>query len=114
MNITKTSLLVLALAMLCLSPGCTILGLYRTKIIGVYDTQDAAESPAGGRVAAYSLDDDGTQTPVSGQIGAGKTKKEGSFVLYFFQEIKNLIIEITQNGQTTKCTIANSQFGVKM
>ena len=105
MNITKTSLLVLALAMLCLSPGCTILGLYRTKIIGVYDTQDAAESPAGGRVAAYSLDDDGTQTPVSGQIGAGKTKKEGSFVLYFFQEIKNLIIEITQNGQTTKCTI---------
>lgn len=109
MNTIKTSLLVLALAMLCFSPGCTILGLYKTKIIGVYDTQNAAGSPAGGRVAAYSLDDDGTQTPASGKIGTGKTDKEGSFILYFFEEIENLVIEITQNGQTTKCTMTAVQ-----
>ena len=105
MKKTKTSLLVLALAMLCFSPGCTILGMYKTKIIGVYDTEDNAASPGGGLVAAYSLDDDGTQTPVPGKNSVGTTSTQGFFELYLFQEIKNIILEITQNGQTTKCTI---------
>lgn len=81
MNKIKASFFVLALAMLCVSPGCGILGLYKTKVVGVYDTQDNAQSSAAGHVAVYSLDDDGAQTPLSGELGTSKTNKQGYFAI---------------------------------
>ncbi len=103
------SLLASVMALLCCTPSCQLLKSFSIVLTGVYEADDAAQNPAGATVTAIGLGDDGSTTPVSGQLGTGTTDEKGIFTFWFFEDIKNLIIEITQNGQTTKCTLIDVQ-----
>lgn len=95
--------------LLCCTLSCKMVNSFAIAVTGAYETGDADQNPAGATVTAIGLGDDGSTTPVSGQIGTGTTDEEGLFKFCFFKNIKNLIIEIAQNGQTTKCTLLDVQ-----
>lgn len=97
------------MALACCTAGCKLFSSVTVQLTGVYETDEAAQSPEGATVTASRLEDDGSTTPVAGQLGSGTTDEEGVFKFWFFDDIKNLIIEITQGDRKTRCTLLDVQ-----
>jgi hypothetical protein len=105
----KTSIFAAAIALLCCTQSCELLRSFTIALTGAYETGDADQSPAGASVTVGRLDDTGDTEPVSGELGTGKTDEQGVFHFWFFEDLTNLIIAITQKGETTKCTLIDVQ-----